>query len=125
MISVSQIQEIVSRYLSSGDAEKFILEFSAASLNIHKSGDPRAIDLANKIESKRADLHAALISKDSFNKFLRDMLAPPQPYLISTPVATSSMSAMFQSNRLDWAVDLWGASSIQFGDKQLASECKS
>ena len=75
MISVSQIREIVSRYLSSGDANKFILEFSAVSSNIHKNGEAEAIDLANKIEGKRADLSAAFISENSFKKYLFELVA--------------------------------------------------
>ncbi len=74
MISAGQIREIASSYLSSGDADKFVLEFSALSHNIHKNGDAQAIELANKIESKMADLRGGFISKALFIDSLRDLV---------------------------------------------------
>jgi hypothetical protein len=51
------------------------MEFSAASSNIHNNGNLDAIDLANKIEGKRADLHAGFIAENSFKKYLFELLA--------------------------------------------------
>ena len=79
MISANQIRELVASYLASRDAENFALSFSALSYNIHKNGDPEAIELANQIESKLADLHGGCISQDSFKKALFDMMVESKP----------------------------------------------
>ncbi|SRR5712692_10200284 len=76
MASAGQIREIVSSYLSHGDADKFVLEFSVASYNIHKHGNAEAIRLANEVESRLADLRGRFISKSVFVEHLRDLLKP-------------------------------------------------
>lgn len=74
MVYGGQIREVVSSYLSHGDADKFVLAFSALSHNIHKHGDPEAIELANKIESKMADLRGGFISKSQLIDSLRELV---------------------------------------------------
>jgi hypothetical protein len=76
MISASQIREVVSGYLSDGDADKFVLNFSALSHNIHKNGDAEAVALAAMIESKMADFHGKFISVADFSDFLRSLINP-------------------------------------------------
>jgi hypothetical protein len=79
MVNAKQIREIVLNYLSSGNAENFMLDFSAVSYGIQKNGDPEAVALVNKIESKIADLHGGCISLDPFKKALFDLLAESNP----------------------------------------------
>ena len=75
-----QIQEIVSSYLSSGNADKFVREFSAASYNVHKNADPEAIALVSRIEGEMADLHSGFILQDAFKKHLFELMAgSPRP----------------------------------------------
>lgn len=89
MISASQIREVISRYLSSGDAENFIREFSVFSYNIHKNGDSEAVSLANEIEMKMADLHSNKISAPEFFGFLRGVV---NPFVRNSPVPVVVMS---------------------------------
>src|SRR5438552_10179873 len=76
MVSAGQICEIIRNYVSQGDANKFVLDFSALSYNIHKSRNAEAIRLANEIESKLADLRGGFISKSVFLESLRDLVKP-------------------------------------------------
>ena len=54
MVSANQIREVVSRYVGDNDLQRFVLEFSSLSFNIHKCGSKEAIRLAGDIESKLA-----------------------------------------------------------------------
>lgn len=76
MVTASQINEIVTKYASHQDANKFVLDFSEVSHNIHKNGTPEAIRLANEIESKLADLRGGFISKSIFIENLHDLIKP-------------------------------------------------
>lgn len=76
MIHASQIREVISSYLSHSDADRFVLEFSRLSHNVHKHGDPEAIKLANQIESKLADARGGLMSKSAFLAYLRQIMSP-------------------------------------------------
>lgn len=76
MASASQILEIVSAYLLHGDSDKFVLEFSAASHNIHKSASAEAVRLANEIESFLADVRGGFISKSVFLENLSALVKP-------------------------------------------------
>ena len=76
MVSSSQIREIASSYLSHNDADRFVIEFARLSYNINKNGHAEAIELANKIESRLADMRAGLISKSVFLVMLRDIAMP-------------------------------------------------
>ena len=75
-MSAGQIREVISSYVSKGDADKFLLDFSVLSYNIHKLGNPEAIRLANEIESKLADLRGGFISKSIFLESLRNLIKP-------------------------------------------------
>ncbi len=120
MVSAAQMREVISSYLSQDDVERFVLEFSPLSHNIHKNGDSEAIELANKIESKIADLHAALVTKSDFRSFLRQLAVPPffNAYKVSPLVYTSSTSAVRVTVGHQWASP--EASSILFADRRYA-----
>jgi hypothetical protein len=77
MVSANQIRESVSSYLSHNDAERFVREFAALAYNIHKNGDPEAIDLARAVEFKMADLRSGCIDKPSFLVALWNLIAIP------------------------------------------------
>jgi len=126
MVSAKQIREIVVSYLSSGDADKFVQDFSALAYNIHKNGLPESIRLVAEIDSRRSDFHAGLLSLSAFQDALRKIAEAPSTQLhVSLPEATSSTSGMLIPSRLDWVVDWAAASSILFGDKRSSSVCKS
>jgi hypothetical protein len=94
MVDINQISSVVSNYLSYGDAERFVLEFSKLSYNIHKHGEPDAIELANSIESKMADLRSGLISKPEFSDFLSNLVNPFVTNF-SVPVMTYQLPGSF------------------------------
>jgi hypothetical protein len=79
MVEPNDLLKIVTDYLAHDNADKFVLEFSAASYNIHKNGSPDAIALVNTVESKIAEVHGGCISRDSFKKYLFEMLAESKP----------------------------------------------
>jgi hypothetical protein len=106
MVSAGQILQVVARYLSQEDAEKFTLEFSALSYNIHKNGDAEAIDLANKIESKMADLHGKFITSSDFSDFLR-ALVNPFVMNISVPVLISTAGPITFAAGVGTAFQAW------------------
>ena len=77
MISANQIRAVVSSYLFSGDADKFVSCFSALSHNIHKNGDSEALVFADKVESAIADLAGGFKTKGAFIEHLRNLVRPP------------------------------------------------
>jgi hypothetical protein len=115
MISANQIKEVVSTYLSDGNADKFIRELSLTSYNIHKNGDQKAIELVTKIESLLADLHAGFIAKSTFQESLRSTIEPS--IVVYSGQITTGSSNVLTASTLNWAVD-WRGSLIQFGDRQ-------
>ncbi len=74
MVSARQIREVVARFLSHNDSDKFVLEFSALSYNIHKNGDAAAAALARVIEFKMADLRSGCIQRAAFVNALRELI---------------------------------------------------
>jgi hypothetical protein len=108
MIRASQIREIVSNFLSHGDGDRFVFEFSRLSYNIHKNGDPDAVVIANLIESKMADLNAGGIAKNQFLYFLwvliqeslssNSHLSPSQFFnSVNRPVAAGMPCPVFEA----------------------------
>jgi hypothetical protein len=120
MISAAQIREVASSYLSHDDGERFLLEFSPLVHNIHKNGEAEAIELADKIQSKMADLHSNLIAKSEFRSFLRQLTVHSffNVYRVSPLVYTSSASAVQITAGHQWASP--EASAILFADRQYA-----
>jgi hypothetical protein len=98
MVNVNQLREIVSRYLSSGDADRFVLDFSAASYGIRDSGDADAIALVDSIESKISDLHCACISKSDLRDFLGALVNPYLSVNLSVTVVPFQIAAMAPIN---------------------------
>src|SRR5260370_1584011 len=109
MISANQIREVLSKYLSGGDAEKFVLNFSGLSHNIHKNGDSEAIELANKLELKLADLRGGFISQSVLRDHLRELAFVPAliSYHSTSPITASCGSVICGSSlgsMGDWRV---------------------
>ena len=120
-MSASQIREVISNYLSGGDAERFAQEFSALSYNIHKHGDSEAISLVNRIEIKMTDLHEKLIDMSAFKDFLRDIAASPisGAYIRQPHFYTASCAHLSSIN----VSPVWGpveASSVRFVNRTPA-----
>ena len=106
MISASDIRDVLVRYLSQEDAEKFVRDFSALSYNIHKNGDAEAIGLANEIESKMADLHSGLISLSDFSDFIR-ALVNPFVMNVSVPVVMMTSGSINFAAEVGTAFPAW------------------
>lgn len=121
MVSASQIREVVAMYLSHNDSDRFVLEFSKLSYNIHKDGDAEAVALAQAIEFKMADLRSGCISHANFRDSLRVIATAVGilSYALSYPITTSATNMPTRSV-IDWPVDSVAASSIQFGDRRSA-----
>src|ERR1700723_3390936 len=105
MASASQIRESVSNYLQHGDADKFVIEFSAASYTVHKHGNQEAIRVANEIESKLADLRGGFISKSVFLETLRDLIKPSaNTYVVTVLCSADSVNqqAVLENSSLGW-----------------------
>ena len=121
MISANQIREVLSKYLSGGDAEKFVLNFSGLSHNIHKNGDSEAIELANKVELKLADLRGGFISQSVFRDHLRELAFVPAVLSYhSTSPMTASCGSVICGSSLGWMGDGRVASLNSFADKKCA-----
>lgn len=91
MANVNQIREIIADYVSKGDAEKFVREFSVASYNIHQSRDEEAAELAHKVIGNMADLYGGCISRSAFLDCLRQLaLAPPQALYTDVHIVASA-----------------------------------
>lgn len=124
MVNANQIRQVLADYFSSGNAEKFMLDFSALSYNIHKDGEPEAVALATKVIGKIADLHAGCISLAAFQTSLRGLHLADMTniYMTSAPTSGSTNSLALQTSLgLRWAVDWLSPSQIRFGDRQSAS----
>jgi len=121
MISASQIREVVARYLSQEDAEKFIQDFSDLSYNIHKNGDAEAVALASMIESKMADFHGKFISAADFSDFLRGLI---NPFVmnISVPVMISTTGAVNFAAGVGMAYQAWAGFFGTSGAAESASK---
>jgi hypothetical protein len=77
MASSQRIEEIVSSFLSGGDADKFMLDFSSAAYSIRAdASNPFAIELVNKIESKMMAVHSKHSSISDFRDYLRALVNP-------------------------------------------------
>ena len=93
MVSASEIHRVVTDYFSHQDANRFVLEFSRVSYNIHKNGSPEAIRLANEIESNLADLRGGFISKSVFLQNLEDLVKPfANSYVVMVLNCSSSVN---------------------------------
>ena len=118
MVSASQIREVVARYLSDNDSDKFVLEFAALSYNIHTNGDAAAVALARAIEFKMADLRSGCIQKPAFVNALRELVT-------ASPSSNSRVFAQFSDpvNRpvvvevafQGWSVSSGTSPSVVFG----------
>jgi hypothetical protein len=118
MASASQIRESVSSYLQHGDADKFILEFSALSYNIHRHGNPEAIRVANEIESKLADLRGGFISKSVFLESLGDLVKPSaNNYVVMYLDCSGSVNqrAVLENSSLEWAGSFGTSLGVGYG----------
>jgi hypothetical protein len=120
MVSANQIRAIINAYLSDGDGDKFVRDFSASSYNIHKNGDAESIQLANSVERRMADLHSGHLSHSAFRDALRDMAV--LPISIAYPSLLAVTSSCFSPAFLGW-VPRWEAvaSSVRFEDTRYAS----
>jgi len=76
MVTIDQIREAVLKYLAHGDANRFVLDFSRLSYNIHTNGDSDAQLIADRIESKLADVRAGFASKDDLLEFVSTLVNP-------------------------------------------------
>lgn len=113
MANASQIREIIANYVSKGDAEKFVRDFSAASYNIHQSGDAEAVELAQKAIGKMSDLYSGCISISAFRDRLCELaLAPVQaPYEVPQ-IVTGSNNFVFISQ--GFVAGLGAGSAVRF-----------
>lgn len=56
MASANQIREVILSFAQHGDANRFVLEFSRLSFDIRNHGSAEAIQLADAVQSKLADV---------------------------------------------------------------------
>lgn len=119
MVTANQIKSIVRDFLSHGDPNRFVTEFSRLSYNIHKHGDPEAVKLANRIECSLADVRGGLISKGTLLDSLREIAALPVSNIYSSPAVFTG--GCTHPATISWA-PRWEevASSVQFVDKRCA-----
>jgi hypothetical protein len=120
-VTANQINEVVSNYFLHGDVNKFIVEFSPLSYNIHKTGEQDAITIAYKIESRLADLRAGFITKLAFSDFLSDLI---NPFVLNFSVPI----AIFQPEDFIRLAAVPGTASsalAEFFDRALARESES
>lgn len=120
MISADHLRKIAASYLSDNDADKFVLEFSAVSHNIQQNGDAEALELANEIDRKMADLQSGHISVSSFRDSLRAATELPisnsyEPPLVRTASSTNPSVNVLQQWGIPAVVSL-----IRFGDRRPA-----
>lgn len=74
MVYAHQIREVALRYARQAiDSETFLLQFSALSHNIHKTGGTEAIRLARKIESMLVDVRSGCMAESQLRSLLRDI----------------------------------------------------
>ena len=122
MVSASQIREVVAKFLSHNDSDRFVRELAALSYNIHKDGDAEAVALARAIELRMADFRSGCIQKTAFLNSLRQ--------LTETSVASNNrVYAQFSDpvNRLvevesgfrGWAASSGTLPSVEFGSVRL------
>jgi hypothetical protein len=110
MVSAVQIEEVIASYIVSGDLRKFVLDFSRVSFNIHKSGTPEAIRLANCVDARIAELNVGHASEDMFQRWMADLdRASPKssnsfisgtfmfPHPVNLPVEESAFPALAES----------------------------
>jgi hypothetical protein len=71
MIEPVHIRVVIANYIADRDAEKFMLDFAKLSYNIHKSGSPEAISLANEIEFRLTDVALGNLSKEQLAESLK------------------------------------------------------
>lgn len=103
MISANQIRQLILNYLADSDADKFVSEFAVLSHNIHRDGEPAALELANKIEFKLAALHSGLMSHPELKTVLLDAVKE-NAYLPVISISTAaSISSAFNAH-LSWGL---------------------
>jgi hypothetical protein len=119
MANASQIREIIAEYVSKRDAGKFVRDFSAISYNIHLSKDAEAVDLAQKVIGKMADLHSGCISRSAFLDCLRQfVLAPTQ--ILYTDVHIAASGSNYDVTGLGFVVAGQAESPVRFVDTRPA-----
>jgi hypothetical protein len=122
MVSAGQIRNVVSQFLSHGDAEKFVSEFDALSCGVHKDGNRDALDLANRIESLLADLHVGMISKSIFRDCLRSLCVSyvSDTYHFMAMSFPNSVNSMVEGAVFPESPALVGTSTVvEFGSPRL------
>lgn len=123
MVSAAEIREVVSSYLSHNDGDRFVLEFSPLSHNVLKNGDAEAQALANKIESKMADIPAGILSISDFKRFLYETITPPMSSIYKRHLNFSTGSLVYTNYLtpvLSW--EYGASSSAPSASKQSALE---
>jgi hypothetical protein len=122
MVTTSQIQDVISNYLSHGDANKFVLEFSRLSYNIHQQGDPESIRLANQIECKLADVRAGLASRTDLLDFVGSLV---NPFVANNFVSVICFQVPSQPLNFQTVLGTASRASVGFFGTSLATECGS
>jgi hypothetical protein len=119
MENAQKIREIVSCFLSGGEAEKFIVDFSSVSYQIRAAGDDRpALEIVNKIESQIAAVHNKHMSIPEFRDFLRTFVNPFVSntfvhMIFTTPTPVNSPAAIGMASP---ASEMGGVSPKQGGN---------
>jgi hypothetical protein len=101
MISANQIRQLLLTYLTDSDADKLVSDFAVLSHDVHRKGDPKALELANKIEFKLAALHSGLISRSEFKAALLEATRE-NVYALDLSVSTAASISSTFSAHLNW-----------------------
>jgi hypothetical protein len=91
MVSAEQIRDVMRAYVQHGGADRFVLEFSAVAHEVRKNGEPSAIQLANKIQSKLAEAYCGHINQEQLCDWVRatvlgDVLVEGSPLTVGSSV---------------------------------------
>ena len=111
MITVSEIQKLISSYLhGTDDLESFGAKFAVLSYDIEKNGEPAAIQLSYEIESGLGAITAGLSSEEYFKTLMQSL----SPMNCVVTIYVSSLTQVYLES-LNQSVEVGTGSSAHAG----------